>query len=100
MTLHTKGVYTETMNSQTQQRGQRVNIILPQETLDLLDAVSKKGERSRVIDVAVRDYVSREGKLRVRKLLALGARVRNSRDLDIVRQWGMLKDTNNIWQQK
>lgn len=81
------------MSNQIQQR---VNIVLPQETLDLLDMVSKKGERSRVIDIAVRDYVSRAGKLRVRKLLALGAEVRNSRDLDIAREWGKLKDVKNI----
>lgn len=85
------------MSNQTHQR---VNIMLPQETLDILDAVSKKGERSRVIDIAVRDYVSRAGKLRVRKLLALGARVRNTRDLDIARVWGKLKDTNDIWQRR
>lgn len=85
------------MNNQIQQR---INVILPQETLDILDAVSKKGERSRVIDIAVRDYVSRVGKLRVRKLLALGARARNTRDLDIARAWGKLKDSNEVWQQK
>lgn len=97
LTIHTKGVYTGVMSNQTQQR---VNIILPQETLDLLDAVSKKGERSRIIDIAVRDYVSRAGKLRVRKLLAEGARVRNTRDLDIARTWGKLNDTNDVWQRK
>lgn len=82
------------MNRQTQQR---VNIILPQETLDLLDAVSKKGERSRVIDIAVRDYVSRAGKVQLRKLLAEGAQARSTRDLDIAMTWGKIKDTNDVW---
>lgn len=92
--IHTKGVYTKIMNKQVQQR---VNIVLPQETLDLLDAVSKKGERSRVIDIAVRDYVSRAGRMHVRKLLIEGSKVRNNRDLDIARQWGQLKDVNDVW---
>lgn len=82
------------MSNQIQQR---VNIILPQETLDILDAVSKKGERSRFIDIAVRDFVGRRGKAQVCKLLAEGARARNTRDLDIARAWGKLKDTNNVW---
>lgn len=82
------------MSNQVQQR---VNIILPQETLDILDAVSKKGERSRFIDIAVRDFVGRRGKEQVRKLLAEGALARNTRDLDIARAWGKLKDTNNVW---
>ena len=87
-------VYTDTMNRQIQQRG---NIILPQETLDHLDAVSKKGERSRVIDIAVRDYVSRAGRMNVRKLLIEGSKARNNRDLDIALQWGKLKDAKDVW---
>lgn len=83
------------MNKQVQQR---INIILPQETLQLLDAVSKKGERSRVIDIAVRDYVSRAGRMNLRKLLIEGSKVRNNRDLEIARQWGQLKDAKDIWQ--
>ena len=82
------------MSNQTQQR---VNVILPQETIALLDAVSKKGERSRIINIAVCDYVGRIGRLRVRKLLEEGALVRNTRDLDIARAWGKLKDTNTLW---
>lgn len=73
-----------------------MNIILPQETLDILDAVSKKGERSHIIDVAVRDYISRAGKTNVRKLLIEGSKVHNDRDLDIARQWGQLKDTKEL----
>lgn len=83
------------MSNQIQQR---VNIVLPYETLNLLDAVSKKGERSHFINIAVRDFVARRGKAQVRKLLAEGARVRSTRDLDIVRAWGKLKDLNSVWQ--
>lgn len=83
------------MSNQIQQR---VNITLPRETLNILDAVSKKGERSRFIDIAVRDFVDRKGKAQVRKLLAEGALARNTRDLDIARAWGNLKDINNkVW---
>lgn len=83
------------MSNQIQQR---VNIVLPRETLNILDAVSKKGERSRFIDIAVRDFVDRKGKAQVRKLLAEGALARNARDLDIARAWGNLKDMNNkVW---
>lgn len=85
------------MNKQIQQR---VNIVLPQETLDLLDAVIKKGERSRVIDIAVRDYVSRAGKAQLRKLLIEGAVARNNRDLDVARMWGQLNDMEILWQRK
>lgn len=95
--IHTKSVYNRNMNKQIQQR---VNIVLPQETLDLLDAVSKKGERSRVIDIAVRDYVSRAGKAQLRKLLIEGAVARNNRDLEVARMWGQLNDTEILWQRK
>ena len=35
----------------------RINVTLPEETLQLLERVTKKGDRSRLIDEAVRRYV-------------------------------------------
>lgn len=39
----------------------RINITLPEETVRLIDRVAAKGDRSRLIDEAVRHYVQKTG---------------------------------------
>ncbi len=39
----------------------RINFSLPEDTLNLLDRIAEKGERSRLIDEAVRFYVEQRG---------------------------------------
>jgi len=58
----------------------RVNITLPEETLRLLERVTKKGDRSRVIAEAVARYVEEVGKANLRKRLKEGALRRAKRD--------------------
>jgi CopG family transcriptional regulator/antitoxin EndoAI len=65
----------------------RVNITLPEETVRLLDHVAKRGDRSRLIDQAVRSYIRAEGRARLRKLLREGARQRAERDLRLAEEW-------------
>jgi CopG family transcriptional regulator/antitoxin EndoAI len=45
----------------------RINITLPQETVQLIDRVAERGDRSRFIDEAVRDYVSRRSRQHLKK---------------------------------
>jgi CopG family transcriptional regulator/antitoxin EndoAI len=66
---------------------QRINITLPEDTLRLLDRVAPKGDRSRVIDEAVRFFVAARGKANLRKQIAEGARRRAARDLLLAEEW-------------
>lgn len=70
----------------------RINITLPQETVQLIDRVTERGDRSRLIDEAVRDYVSRRSRLHLKKRLQEGARKRAQRDLDLAREWLFLDE--------
>ena len=65
----------------------RINITLPDETLELLDRVAKKGERSRLIDEAVRFYVARMTRANLRKQLAEGYKRRAERDMRLAEEW-------------
>ena len=47
----------------------RINIILPDKTVAVLDRVASRGTRSRFIDRAVRHYVETEGMARLREQL-------------------------------
>lgn len=71
---------------------ERVNITLPHETLLLLDRVSKKGERSHLIEKAVQHYVSAVGRSHLRAKLKEGAIARAKRDLEITQEWFHLED--------
>lgn len=51
----------------------RVNIILPEETIRLLDRAAAPGSRSRLIDQAVRRYLRGRKLAHLRKLLREGA---------------------------
>ena len=66
---------------------QRVNITLPTETIDLIDHVTKKGDRSRFLDEAARFYIRETGRAAVRKSLREGAMKRASRDLAVAKEW-------------
>ena len=74
----------------------RLNITLPQGTIDLIDTVSQKGERSRFIDLATRFYIREAGRTNLRKLLRAGARARADRDLVLAREWFPIED--EVWQ--
>ncbi|MEZ0373906.1 MAG: ribbon-helix-helix domain-containing protein [Candidatus Sericytochromatia bacterium] len=68
----------------------RLNITLPEETLSLIDRVSSKGQRSQLIDEAVRFYIQEQGKTRLKARIAEGAKVRARRDQELAEEWFVL----------
>ena len=65
----------------------RINVTLPGETLQLLDRITERGERSRLIDEAVRFYAKEIGKSRLRRQLIEGAIRHARRDLLLTEEW-------------
>ena len=65
----------------------RVNVTFPEATLRLLDRVAKKGDRSGLLDRAIRFYVAKVGRANLRKALRRGATARASRDLSLAEKW-------------
>ena len=65
----------------------RLNISLPDETVQLLDRVAAKGERSQIIAEAVTKYVVEVGKARIRKRMKERALNRGELDLKIAEEW-------------
>jgi CopG family transcriptional regulator / antitoxin EndoAI len=74
----------------------RVNITLPEETLELIDRVTEHGDRSRFIDEAVKHYVEQIGRTNLRKQLKEGAIRRGQRDLALAEEWFTLDE--EAWQ--
>ena len=66
---------------------QRINVTLPKETVKLMDRVSKKGDRSRLINEAVKHFIESVGLNNLRKRLKEGAASRAERDLEIAEEW-------------
>ena len=75
---------------------QRINVILPEETVRVLDRVATKGSRSRLISDAVMHYVSTRGKSNLVKQLKAGALANAHRDLEIAQEWFPLEE--EAWQ--
>ena len=74
----------------------RLNVILPEETVRLLDRAAARGNRSRLIDQAVRRYLRGRNLARLRKLLREGALQRAARDLGLAEEWFSLDE--ETWQ--
>lgn len=72
---------------------QRINITLPKDTVKLLERVAPSGDRSRLIDDAVRLYITHVGKASLRKRLKTGALKSAARDAEIASEWFELEDT-------
>ena len=70
----------------------RINIVLPDTTVSVLDRVATKGTRSRFIDRAVLHYVETQGRQSLREQLAAGYRANAERDLAIVAEWFPLEE--------
>ena len=86
------GVYNKIMNKLATHK--RVNITLSPETIRLVQKVAKQGERSRLVDEAIRFYVGKMGRAKVRRQIREGALHRAERDLKITQDWSCLHD---IW---
>ena len=65
----------------------RINIILPDKTVAVLDRVAPQGTRSRFIDRAVRHYVETQGTESLREQLKAGYRANAERDLALAAEW-------------
>jgi CopG family transcriptional regulator/antitoxin EndoAI len=70
----------------------RINILLPEKTVAVLDRVTKPGTRSRFIDRAVLHYVETKGKQTLREQLKAGYRANAARDLAIAAEWFPLEE--------
>lgn len=93
--IHIPSVYSGIIMSKVVTR-KRVNITLPKDTINLIDQVAEKGNRSRFLDEAVRFYVKETGRANLRKLLQEGATQRAERDLNLTREWFHLE--REAWQ--
>lgn len=76
----------------------RLNITLPRETVELLDRVAPKGDRSRLIAEAVNFFVQAKGRARLRKQLSEGAIRRADRDREIAEEWFALDE--EAWERR
>lgn len=74
----------------------RINITLPAETVQLLDRVAPKGDRSRFIDEAVREQAKRSAKARLRKALKEGYLRENETNRQLAEEWFLLDE--KAWQ--
>jgi CopG family transcriptional regulator / antitoxin EndoAI len=70
----------------------RINIILPDKTVAVLDRVTTKGSRSRFIDRAVRQLVEMEGRANLRSRLKEEAIANADRDLAMAAEWFPLEE--------
>lgn len=75
----------------------RINITLSEETINLLDRVAKKRERSGFIDRAIKHYVAEAGAANLRAILKEGYEQCALRDLDMAEAWFPLD--NEAWSQ-
>jgi len=74
---------------------QRINITLPNSTVNLIQRVATKGNRSQLIDVALRHYVQSVGQSILRRRLKEGAINRAEESLEIAAEWFSLDE--EVW---
>jgi CopG family transcriptional regulator/antitoxin EndoAI len=65
----------------------RINIILPDKTVAVLDRVTTPGNRSRFIDRAVKHFIESGGKANLRERLKKETMANADRDLAIAAEW-------------
>jgi CopG family transcriptional regulator/antitoxin EndoAI len=65
----------------------RINIVLPETTIKVLDRVAPKGNRSRFISQAVLHYVKTAGQQRLREQLKVGYQANAEESLDMAAEW-------------
>jgi CopG family transcriptional regulator/antitoxin EndoAI len=65
----------------------RINVMLSDETIRLIDRVSRRGNRGEVIDEAMQHYVSTLGEAELAERIRRGARKRAARDLELAAEW-------------
>ncbi len=70
----------------------RINVVLPVETIKVLERAAPKGNRSRLISEAVIHYVTCRAKSNLADRLKQGAMVNAQRDLAIAQEWFSLDE--------
>jgi len=70
----------------------RINVVLRDSTLAVLDRVTPRGGRSRLIDRAVCSLIKAEGKINLRERLKQEALANAERDLMIAAEWFQLEE--------
>jgi CopG family transcriptional regulator/antitoxin EndoAI len=65
----------------------RVNIMLPDATVRVLERIAPKGDRSRFISQAVLHYVQSQSRANLRERLKQGALANAKADLEIAEEW-------------
>jgi len=74
----------------------RINVMLPDETLAVLDRVTNRGGRSRFVSRAVMHYVQSHGKQNLRERLKAGYQANAQENLQIALEWFPLEE--EAWQ--
>lgn len=74
----------------------RINVILPETTVAVLDRVSTKGNRSALIDRAIHHYVRAQGQFNLREQLKREGSANTERDLHMAAEWFPLEE--EAWQ--
>jgi len=74
----------------------RINVILPSTTVAVLDKVAAKGNRSALIDRAIRHYVKTQSRQNLRERLKQEALANSERDLQMAAEWFPLEE--EAWQ--
>ena len=74
----------------------RINIVLPASTVTVLDKVASKGNRSALIDRAVRHYVRTRSRQNLRDRLKDEALANAKRDLALTAEWFPMEE--EAWQ--
>ena len=75
---------------------QRINVILPTATVAVLDKVATKGNRSALIDRAIRHYIKTQSRQSLRERLKQEALTNADRDLQMATEWFPLEE--EAWQ--
>ena len=76
----------------------RINITLPEKTVQLLDRVARKGSRSSLIDRAVQCYIADIGRANLRRRLKEGAAREAELDLQLAEEWFPLEE--EVWRER
>ena len=71
---------------------ERINVMLPTQTIRVLDRIAPRGNRSSFIDTAIRYYVTNQAKSNLAKRVEEGARANAQRDLELAQDWFVLED--------
>jgi CopG family transcriptional regulator/antitoxin EndoAI len=74
----------------------RINVILPEETIKVLNRVASKGNRSRLIDQAVLFYLKAKSRENLRQRLKEGYMASAQENLKLAQEWFPVEE--EAWQ--